>query len=95
MPNKDDVSSNDAATAAVPAVSALSKLPDAQVFSRDAEDYTQEAIEDTIVRLQKIVARQRKARQDDAEIAELTAKIKKANKVAGKKKTQNLLEQKI
>lgn len=83
------------AGAAGAGASVLSKLPDAQVFSRDAEDYTQEAIEDTIARLQKIVARQRKARQDDAEIAELTAKIKKTNKVAGKKKTQNLLEQKI
>lgn len=76
-------------------VTALSKLPDAQVFSRDPEDYTTEAIEDTIARLRKIILRQRKARQDEAEVAELTAKIKKANKVADKKKTKNLLEQKI
>ena len=90
----DDVSAGAGATV-------LSKLPDAQVFSRDAEDYTQEAIEDTIVRLRKIVARQRKARQDEAEIVELTAKIKKANTVAAKAKakkskpTTNLMEQPI
>jgi len=75
----------------------LSKLPDAQVFSRDPEDYTQEAIEDTIARLQKIVARQRKARQDDAAIAETLLKVKKANAAATKKKTKatKLLESKV
>lgn len=74
--------------------SALTKLPDAQVFSRDPEDYTQESTADTIARLSKIVARQRKARQDDAEIAATTAKIKKANTAATKKKAKatNLLE---
>lgn len=99
MTNKDDVSANAAATAAGTAV--LNRLPDSQVFSRDAEDYTQEAIEDTIARLQKIVARQRKSRNDEAEISELTAKLKKANAVAAKAKakkskpTTNLMEQPI
>lgn len=92
--NLDAKSGNDSATSDT-AVTALSKLPDAQVFSRDPEDYTTETIEDTITRLRKIILRQRKARQDEAEVAELTAKIKKANKAAGKKKAKDLLEQKI
>ena len=100
MTNKDDVSANAAATAGA-GTAVLNRLPDSQVFSRDAEDYTQEAIEDTIARLQKIVARQRKSRNDEAEISELTAKLKKANAVAAKAKakkskpTTNLMEQPI
>lgn len=96
----DGVAATDAGAVGAGA-SVLNRLPDSQVFSRDAEDYTQEAIEDTIVRLQKIVARQRKSRNDEAEISELTAKIKKANAVAAKakakksKSTTNLMEQPI
>ena len=79
------------------ATAALTKLPDAQVFSRDAEDYTQEAIADTVARLSKIITRQRLARKDDAEIAEATLKIKKANKAAATKKAKaaNILESKV
>ena len=64
----------------------LASLPDAQVFSRDPEDYTTENLADTIRRLRRIMERQRKARQDDAEIAELTAKLKTANAAAKKTK---------
>lgn len=95
--NPPDATPDNNATTGSDTVSALNKLPDAQVFSRDPEDYTQETTEDTIARLRKIVERQRKARQDDAEIAEATLKIKKANAAATKKKTKatNLLESKV
>lgn len=72
---------------------ALKKLPDSQVFARDPEDYTVENTADTIARLSKILTRIRKARQDDAEIAALTAKFKKAN--AKKSKTKDILESKV
>ena len=71
-------------------VAPLARLPDAQVFARDPEDYTQENIDDTIQRLTKILARQRKARQDDAEVKDTAAKLKKTNTVARKKKAGKL-----
>lgn len=76
----------------------LNKLPDAQAFSRDPEDYTTEALSDTIARLERILARQRKARQDAAEVAEAAAKMKKANaanRKAKAKKSGALLEQTV
>lgn len=66
--------------------STLADLPDAQVFSRDAEAYTTETTADTIRRLARLVERQRKARQDSAEIADLSTKLKKANAATKKKK---------
>ena len=96
-PDTDASAVGDPAVSGNPAA-ALAKLPDAQVFSRDPEDYTQESTADTIERLKKIILRQRKARQDDAEVAELTTKIKKANaanKKAKAKKSGNLLEQQV
>ena len=66
----------------------LAALSDAQVFSRDAEDYTTENTADTIRRLRRLMERQRKARQDDAELAELSIKLKKANAATRKKKTK-------
>lgn len=67
----------------------LSKLSDTQVFARDPEDYSTETTADTIARLTKIVARQRKARQDDQEVAALAAKMKKANAASRKKKVKD------
>lgn len=74
--------------AADPDVLSLDKLPDAQVFSRDPEDYTQENTADTIARLAKIVARHRKARQDSEELAAIAAKLKKTNAAAKRKKSK-------
>lgn len=68
-------------------VGILTKLTDAQAFSRDPEDYSKEDVADTIARLHKHVARQRKARDDEAAFKDSAAKIKKANEVSKKKKT--------
>lgn len=69
-------------------VGILTKLTDAQAFSRDPEDYSAEAVEDTVARLSKHVARQRKARDDEAAFKESAAKIKKANETSKKKKAK-------
>jgi hypothetical protein len=66
----------------------LATLSDAQAFSRDPEDFTQEAAADTIARLAKHVARQRKARQDDAAFKAEAARMKKANAASKKKKAK-------
>ncbi len=66
----------------------LDKLTDAQVFSRDPEDYTQESAAETIARLKRILQRYRKARDDDAAIAEEAAKIKATNAKAKKAKAK-------
>ncbi len=87
MPTPDAPTDNDS-IAGAGGVSPLSKLLDAQVFARDPEDYSAETLQDTIARLQKIVARQRKARQDDAGVAALAAKMKKTNAAAKRKKTK-------
>ncbi len=76
--------------AAPASVSPLRELKDAQVFARDPEDYTAESTADTIERLRKIVARQRKARNDDAAVTEQLGKIKKANATAARKKAKTL-----
>jgi len=64
----------------------LNRLTRAQVFARDPEETTQEDIDFIVAELRKINERNRKARHDDAAVAEGTAKIKKANAVAKKKK---------
>ena len=69
-------------------VGVLAKLTDAQAFSRDPEDYSKEDVADTILRLGKHVARQRKARDDEAAFKEAAAKIKKANEAGKKKKAK-------
>jgi len=70
----------------------LKKLPDAQVFARDAEDYSQEDMLDTLERLRKVVERKRKARRDDAAVAEAAAKMKKVNAAAKKKKAKQVVD---
>ena len=64
----------------------LNRLTRAQVFARDPEETTQEDIDFIVAELRKINERNRRARKDDAAIAEGAAKIKKANAVAKKKK---------
>lgn len=64
----------------------LSKLTPAQVFAKDPEEYTREDLDVLIEELRKINARHRKAREDEAALAETTAKIKKANAATRKKK---------
>ncbi len=79
----DNVVSTDTAR-----VDTLTRLPDAQVFSRDPEVYTDEDLADTIERLQRILARQRKARQDEAELVAAAADLKKKNAAAKKAKAK-------
>ena len=69
-------------------VSPLASLPDSQVFSRDAEDYTKEDIADTTQRLKRILDRHRKARDDAAQVAASAIKLKKTNADAKRKKTK-------
>jgi len=69
----------------------LASLTNTQVYSRDPEDYTAESTADTIRRLSKDVARYRKARDDEAAIKETTAKIKKTNTAAAKKKAKSTI----
>jgi len=64
----------------------LTRLTRAQVFARDPEETTQEDIDFIVAELRKINERNRRARRDDAAVAEGTAKIKKANVAAKKKK---------
>jgi hypothetical protein len=83
--NIDDNSNN---AFAGTSVSTLNKLPDAQVFSRDPEAYTEESLADTIERLRKIMVRQRKARADDEQVAAAAAAIKKTNAAAKRAKAR-------
>ena len=66
----------------------LDDLPDVQVFARDPEQLSEQELQVVIERLRKLVARMRKARQDDAKVAELAAKFKKVNAAAAKKKAK-------
>ena len=96
MPNA--ASSDHAAADAAP--SPLTKLTRAQVFARDPEEVTQADLQFVVDELTKINARNRKARQDDAALAEGLTKIKKANAAAKKKKdaskvATNLLDTKL
>lgn len=98
MQPEKDATSTPADVASSSGSLSITSLPDAQVFSRDPEDFTKETLADTIERLKKIVARQRKARQDSAEISALSAKFKKTNAAASRKKAKaavNLMDTKI
>jgi uncharacterized protein YpuA (DUF1002 family) len=91
-------SSDHAAADAAP--SPLTKLTRAQVFARDPEEVTQADLQFVVDELTKINARNRKARQDDAALAEGLTKIKKANVAAKKKKdagkvATNILDTKL
>lgn len=66
----------------------LDDLPDAQVFSRDPETFSEHDIKVLIDRLKRHVARMRKARQDDAAVQEIATKTKKLNAAARKKKSK-------
>jgi hypothetical protein len=66
--------------------SVLTRLTRAQVFARDPEETTQEDIDFIVAELRKINERNRKARRDDAAVAAGTAKLKKTNAAAKKKK---------
>lgn len=68
------------------AAAPLEKLTRAQVFARDPEELTPANLEQVIEEIRKINERNRKARADDAAIAEAASKMKKANAVARKKK---------
>lgn len=78
----------------------LEKLTRAQVFARDPEDLTQAHLEYAVAEISKINERNRKARADDAAIAEAAAKMKKANTASRKKKASpvaapNILDTKL
>lgn len=68
------------------AASPLEKLTRAQVFARDPEDLTQAHLEYAITEISRINERNRKARADDAAVAEAATKMKKANIASRKKK---------
>lgn len=96
MPNEID--SLDASSGS--AVAPLEKLTRAQVFARDPEELTPANLEQVIEEIRKINERNRKARADDAAIAEAASKMKKANAVARKKKAgpvaaPNILDTKL
>lgn len=82
-PDAETLGDNSADTTGV---SIVAKMTDTQVFARDPEDYTTETTADTIERLRKILARQRKARADDEAVAATAAKFKKVNAAAARKK---------
>lgn len=86
MQTPSDTSASDVAASLD--VLPLDKLPDAQVFSRDPEDYTQENTADTVARLSKIIARHRRARQDAEAMSTIAAKLKKTNAAAKRKKSK-------
>ena len=71
--------------AATAAVAVVDRLPRAQVFARDPEEMTPSNLAQVVEELTKINLRNRKARDDDAAIAEAAAKMKKTN-AANKKK---------
>ena len=78
----------------------LNRLTRAQVFARDPEETTQEDIDFIVAELRKINERNRKARRDDEAVAAGTAKLKKTNAAAKKKKAPaplpaNILDAKL
>ena len=81
----NDASNPDHTTAATAAVAVVDRLPRAQVFARDPEEMTPSNLAQVVEELTKINLRNRKARDDDAAIAEAAAKMKKTN-AANKKK---------
>lgn len=74
-----NASNPDHTTVATAAVAVVDRLPRAQVFARDPEEMTQDNLAQVVEELTKINQRNRKARDDDAAIAEAAAKMKKAN----------------
>jgi hypothetical protein len=80
----DELSACDAAAPA--AASPLEKLTRAQVFARDPEALSDTDLAFAIEELKKINLRNRKARADDAFLAETATKMKKANTATRKKK---------
>lgn len=80
-----DESDSHHAAAAV-AASPLEKLTRAQVFARDPEALSDTDLAFAIEELKKINQRNRKARADDAFLAETATKMKKANTATRKKK---------
>lgn len=66
----------------------LDDLTDAQVFSKDPETLNEHDTQVLIDRLKRHVARMRKARQDDALLADTATKLKKTNAAARKKKSK-------
>ena len=80
-----DASNPDRTTVATTAVAVVDRLPRAQVFARDPEEMTPSNLAQVVEELTKINLRNRKARDDDAAIAEAAAKMKKTN-AANKKK---------
>lgn len=75
-----------------PAVAAddtpLSKLTTTQVFALSPEAFTPETVAEAAARLAPILARYRKARQDEATLRETAAAIKKTNATAAKAKAK-------
>lgn len=70
----------------VPAASPLDTLTRAQVFARDPEQLTHAHLQFALEEIRKILARHRKARADDAAVADTATKMKKANATTRKKK---------
>ena len=68
------------------AVAPLEKLTRTQVFSRDPEAMTSAVLDRAIEELRVINVKNRKARADDAAVAEAAAKLKKNNAASRKKK---------
>lgn len=85
MATENDASDPSDVAAGAPA-SPVEKLTRAQVFARDPEQMTKAELEFVVEELRKINARNRKARKDDASVAEVTIKMKKANAATKKKK---------
>ena len=83
-----DASNPDSVAAATAAVAVVDRLPRAQVFARDPEEMTPSNLAQVVEELTKINLRNRKARDDDAAIAEAAAKMKKTN-AANKKKSKS------
>jgi|TARA_R110000822_G_scaffold147482_3_gene286491 hypothetical protein len=86
MSDTDAPNTPDASDSTGSAFIAVDKLTRAQVFSKDVEETTREDLDFIIDELRKINARNRKAREDDAILAESLTKIKKANVATRKKK---------
>jgi hypothetical protein len=80
-----DAGNPDHTTVATAAVAVVDRLPRAQVFARDPEEMTPSNLAQVVEELTKINLRNRKARDDDAAIAEAAIKMKKTN-AANKKK---------
>jgi hypothetical protein len=61
-------------------INPVTSLTNTQAFARDPLLHTKETLDDIVARLRPIIARQRKARDDDAIVAAEQARIKQLNK---------------